>query len=101
MADSVKLPPIPNKTPFLDRNGFMSHQWDSWFRDVFIRIGGTSALSNKDLEAIQGEELEVIEEQIILIAAQIAGLNIVVPAHTTQIQNINTKINDILQGPNL
>lgn len=43
------VPTPPYKVQMLSGDGFLSQAWLSWFREVYIRIGGTSALSNTEL----------------------------------------------------
>lgn len=43
------LPPLPLRHPIEDADGLMSQPWIALMREIFNRIGGTSAQSNTDL----------------------------------------------------
>lgn len=47
------IPPMPIKNPLQDAQGLMSQPWLAFFREVYNRIGGTSAVSNTDLHTTQ------------------------------------------------
>lgn len=47
------IPPMPIKNPLEDAQGLMSQPWLAFFREVYNRIGGTSATSNTDLHDTQ------------------------------------------------
>jgi len=95
------LPPIPYKTPLLDRNGYLNEAWSRWFRDMFERIGGTRALSNTELENLQSDNLEDVE-------ADILALQSLTSSHTTDLTSLQSSvaalqvsINDLNQGRQL
>lgn len=54
MSDPVKKPilPPPTKRQFLDSKGNMTPEWQRWYANADIRLGGRSAYSNKQLEEI-------------------------------------------------
>lgn len=74
MAEVV--PPVPYKTPVLDKSGFLSPAWSGWFKTLFIRIGQSNALSLTDLQSTVG-------------------------THTNQITALQSKDNDFGQGRQL
>lgn len=45
----ISLPPVPHKVPMTDQSGHLNQAWSKWFRDMFVRIGGTVAPSNTEL----------------------------------------------------
>jgi hypothetical protein len=45
------VPPIPYKSQIANENGFISEPWSKWFRQMFLRVGGSDALSNAELAA--------------------------------------------------
>lgn len=47
MASVLKLPPIPRGEMFVHNQ--MTRVWQSFFRDLFRRVGGESALTNEEL----------------------------------------------------
>lgn len=86
------VPPVPYKSPVLDRAGFLSPSWSAWFRQLFIRIGESSALSNTELEDLQLEELSGIESDV-------EALQTTSASHTASIAALTTSVNDLGQGP--
>lgn len=50
MANPV--PPLPLKTPLADQAGLLTPAWTAWFRELFTRVGGTSASTNSQLLAL-------------------------------------------------
>lgn len=46
---ATSLPQIPYKTKFLNAQGYVSEPWAKFLRDLYIRVGGTTALSNTEL----------------------------------------------------
>lgn len=87
MAEVV--PPLPYKTPMVDSRGMLTEPWSKWFRQVFLRIGGTTALSNTELT----ENLDTAA-----IEADIATLFTTTGGQTTSINNLNSSVNDLNQG---
>jgi hypothetical protein len=99
MATTVTVPPIPYKSPLLDARGFLTPAWSKWFEQMFLRAGGNIALTNVELENLQSQDLAVVE-------ADISALETLTASHTSSISTINTDINtiesslnDLGQGP--
>jgi len=46
------LPPTPFKFPVVDPNGLVSQAWAGYFRELFLRVGGTSSSSINALQTI-------------------------------------------------
>lgn len=68
------LPPVPFKTPVINKAGFLSEPWSKWFRQIFARVGGTTALSNTELEALQSSGESGLEDDIETLQSQVASL---------------------------
>lgn len=71
----TKVPPVPYKSPLFGQNGQLLPVWADWFKFVLIRIGGSEALSNTELEA-QTVSTALIEDNAVTaakIAAAVAG----------------------------
>jgi hypothetical protein len=45
------LPPIPYKSPVVDANGNMSKAFSAFIREMYVRMGGTEASNNTDIQA--------------------------------------------------
>lgn len=78
-----------------DDRGFLSEAWSKWFRQIFLRTGGTDALSNTELENINVTGLQT---QIDTANANIATLNTTVSGLTTSTQSA---LDGLRQGPGL
>jgi hypothetical protein len=83
---AISKPPYRNE--FVDDRRFLTTPWVNFFRDLFIRIGDISALSNTEL------------------AESSASLQTSVSSNTTSIATLTSttaalavQINDLLQGP--
>jgi microcystin-dependent protein len=48
------LPPPPHKTPPVGGDGMFSAPWSAFFRQLYFRVGGSSALTNAELAAASG-----------------------------------------------
>lgn len=76
----ASLPPLPYKVPPISPTGYLSDTWAKWFQDMFNRIGGTSSLSNAELEAA------------------VLALQTLTASHTTSITILNGELD---HGPTL
>lgn len=43
------LPPIPIKSPMVDKNGAITFVWSAYHRELFERVGGVSGASNSQI----------------------------------------------------
>jgi hypothetical protein len=43
------LPPVPYREKLLNQQGFLNSTWSTWFRQLFVRVGGNVALTNGEL----------------------------------------------------
>jgi len=50
MSTKRSVPEVPYKVPLLNEQGFLNSAWSKWFRELYLRIGGTLALNNVQLE---------------------------------------------------
>lgn len=50
----AKLPPVPHQVAMLDERGYLTPVWADFFKQLFVRVGGNTALTNRELEAIAG-----------------------------------------------
>lgn len=46
------LPPTPYNSPIADNRGLITVAWQGFFKELFIRVGGTSGTSNSQLLAL-------------------------------------------------
>jgi hypothetical protein len=95
----VTVPPPPYKAPFVDRSGSLSTAWQTWFRELFLRIGGTVAKSNVELETIQLEGLEEVQADIAILETSLSTLQGTVTTQGNTIASLQSSINDLLQEP--
>lgn len=63
------IPPIPYKVSMLDKSGLLTAAWSAWFREVFSRVGGTTAPSNTDIQ----DSLDVLSASISATQASLAA----------------------------
>lgn len=68
---SNPVPPIPYKIPVADAGGYLSQAWSAWFRELYTRIGGSSASTNSQLLAL----IENLQDDVTALEAQTAALN--------------------------
>jgi peptidoglycan hydrolase CwlO-like protein len=95
----ITIPPPPYKSPFVDRSGSLAPSWQNWFRDLFLRIGGTIAKSNVELETIQLEGLEEVQADITALENSLSSLQGTVTTQGNTITSLQSSINDLLQEP--
>ncbi len=96
---AVVLPPVPYKAPVLDAKGYLAPAWTAWFKQFFLRIGGTSALSNTELADLPALELAAVEARVTATESDIAALQLLTTSQGTTISTHTTQINDLGQGP--
>lgn len=96
---AVILPPVPYKAPVLDSKGYLAPAWTAWFKQFFLRIGGTSALSNTELENLPALELAALEARVTSTETDIAALQLLTTSQGTTISTHTTQISDLGQGP--
>lgn len=54
------VPPTPFKTPLIDeKTGLLTNPWTAWFREMFERVGGSSAPSSNLLALIENLQTDV------------------------------------------
>lgn len=61
---SQALPPPPYKAPVSDKTGMLSNAWSKWFQIAFVRMGGSSALSNTELESATTPSIATLQTQV-------------------------------------
>lgn len=86
-TDTKTVPPVPYKAVVVDGSGFLTSAWSAWFRQVFMRVGGSVALSNAELAALPALNLSTVEADITALQASVSALQV--------------KDNDFGQGPDL
>jgi hypothetical protein len=95
----VTIPPPPYKTPFVDRSGTLAPAWQTWFRDLFIRIGGKIALTNVELAEVQSENLEAIQDDIDALEASVTTLQGTSTSQGNAITILQATVEGILLEP--
>lgn len=66
------LPPVPYKTPIMDAtSGLMNSAWTGFFRELFSRVGGTSASTNSQLHT----QITNLQSASITLQAEVNGLS--------------------------
>lgn len=88
---SSKVPPPPFKMAIVDENGFMSAAFGGWIRDLFNRIGGTSALTNKELEVVQTADLGTL-------VTDVATLQTTTASQASLVTTLTSAIDDLKKG---
>lgn len=49
-APTTVVPPIPFKSPMLDKSGLLSNTWGMWFNQLVARVGGVGhAVASDDI----------------------------------------------------
>lgn len=72
---AVQLPQIPYKTPLVDKNGMVTDPWSKFFRQLFQRVGGLSALSNTELAGdVNVSSIQTLTTEINTLEAEIDGV---------------------------
>jgi hypothetical protein len=54
---ATALPEPPYTAPVIDQNGFMTQPWLFWIQKAMLRMGGTSAESNKELYTVEADRI--------------------------------------------
>lgn len=100
MADVIQnVPNPPYKSVFADSNGFLTPIWNQFFRQVFIRMGGSLALSNSQLGNNINQNLAPLQANIATLQGQVTSLQATAVAQATSITTLNSEIDDLSQGP--
>lgn len=86
--DENALPPIPYKTPVIGPNGFITEPWSKFIRQLYVRVGGSIALTNIELEELQ-------EAELVTILADINALEALTASHTTSISSTNLNLAEL------
>lgn len=87
---AITLPPLPLKSVVINERGILTPLWATWFRELFQRIGGTTALSNIELE----EQIDTSSLNI-----QIQQLKDDVSILQAELANMSSNFSDLGQGP--
>lgn len=72
----TKLPPPPIQGPPIGIGGLIQHPWTEWFRQAFVRMGGSTALSNDEIAArfpVQAIDIGDAQVTEVKLAASVAG----------------------------
>ena len=85
---------LPYRSPMLDANGFLVNVWAMWYRQLYKRLGGPLALTNEQLEQVQGQNLTVLQSDV-------ETLKLSQTAQDVKIAALKVNINDLSVGPNL
>lgn len=99
MALSLQDPPV--KIPMVDQKGYPSQAWVGWFRTMFQRIGGTTALTPQELAALPALELAALTARVTTTESDIAAIQIVNTSQATSITNLQQQISNLGVGRNL
>lgn len=81
------------------KEGRMTAPWLSFWRDLFVRIGGTEALTPQELEALPALELAALTTRVTSAENAISALQTLTTSQGTTISTHTTQINDLGQGP--
>lgn len=75
MASEKLLPAPPYKTPMINTNGLLSEPWSKWFRQMFLRAGGSDALSNLELQEgyVTQDEIDAVESSVSVLSLTVSG----------------------------
>ncbi len=79
------VPEVPYKIPMTDARGLIQPTWGKWFRELYLRVGGTIAFSNAELEEELFADVDSLE----------ARMDAVEAINTTQTTNISTNTTNI------
>lgn len=85
------VPPPPHQSPVISKTGLLTPVWSTWFRQLYVRIGQSAALTNVELAANQIDAIATIN-------ANITALQTTVTTQAAQIAELQTGLD---QGPNL
>ena len=85
------VPPPPHQSPMVGSSGLLTPVWSTWIRQLYVRIGQASALTNVELAANQIDAIATIN-------ANITTLQTTVATQATQILELQPGLD---QGPNL
>ncbi len=96
---AVTVPPIPYKAKLLSATGYLTDPWAKWFREVFSRIGGTTALSNTELESMQTGGVDELQADVDALEVSVANLDSLATTHTTDIASLRLAVDGLGQGP--
>ncbi len=97
MASGIVPPPYGR--PMTDNKGLMTAEWRAFFRDFFIRIGGTSALTNQELEDLPALELAALAARVTTTESDISAIQTVNTSQTTTLNTHTTQIQGLGVGP--
>lgn len=93
------VPPVPFKAPVTDDNGLLSTAWAGFFRQLFNRIGGPTALSNLELADEQSTGIAGALVSITALQGSVSTLRSTVASQTTDLATLQSSVNDLGQGP--
>lgn len=78
------LPPVPYKSPIVDRNGFLTAAWSGFFLQLFKRAGGLIAPTNEEL----GNSTSGISGSVGSIESSVSTLDSRTTALESQVQGL-------------
>lgn len=92
MAERIS---IPSNTPISDKNGVVSQEWRLWFNKMYNRSGGSTALSNNELDVlIKGNTASTItlSNRVTTSEQDIIGIKSTVDSNNQKITDLNTRV---------
>lgn len=99
--DENALPPLPYKTPVINERGFLTEPWAKLFRQLWVRVGGSIALTNLELEELQEADLVTITSDITALQASVTTINTSLATVNTSLASLASDIQGLNEGRQL
>jgi hypothetical protein len=93
------MKPPPMNKPIVDKNGMPTQELLTFFKELFIRIGKETALTNQELADLPALELAALTARVDDTESDIAAIQSVNTSQTTAITALQVKDDDLGQGP--
>jgi hypothetical protein len=71
---ATELQDVPLRAPIADTKGNLTPVWSGWFRAAVLRLGGSVALSNKELEDINDSGIVDLQAAVTLLTTRVTTL---------------------------